>query len=93
MRSGPSSEFSFYFRRCNHFLPRGYRCKDCDLVGGKSRHKAKPGGGCCSEVKRAIRRTWIDGAVKPCPGNGARLSQASWKIYFAPTTPIIIKCQ
>ena len=35
--SGPSSQFNFCFRRCNHLSPRGYRCKDCDLEGGKWR--------------------------------------------------------
>lgn len=46
----PSSQFNFCFERCNHLSPRGYRCKDCDLEGGRE-VEAKRGGGCCSAVE------------------------------------------
>lgn len=37
--------------------------------------RAKPEGGCCREVERVIRRrTWREGALKPCPGTRAKLS-------------------
>lgn len=43
---GRALKFNFCFGRCNHLSPRGYRCKHCDLEGGKWRQK--PGGGCCN---------------------------------------------
>lgn len=46
---GPSFQFNLCFRRCNHLSPRGYRCKDCDLLGGK------PEGGYSSEVGSVIK--------------------------------------
>lgn len=74
VRSGPSSQFNFCFGRCNHLSPRGYRCKDCDLEGGKWRQNLEED---VVAKWRAIRRsTWREGALKPCPGNRARLSPA-----------------